>query len=132
MAGVVKALGSAVDDFEVGDEVLGWTWQRASHADYVAVSAAQLIPKPPQLSWATAGLLYVVGATAWAAVRAIDPGEKDVVAVSAAAGGVGTLGVQLLRLRGARVLAIASERNHEWLAAYGASRSPTETVWQSD
>ncbi len=120
LAGVVKAVASGFDDFEVGDEVLGWTWQRASHADYVAVPAAQLIPKPPQLTWAAAGSLYVVGATAWAAVRAIDPGDGEVVAVSAAAGGVGTLVVQLLRLRGARVLAIASKRNHDWLTAHGA------------
>ena len=40
--------------------------------------------------------------------------------MSAAAGGVGTLVVQLLRLRGARVLAIASKRNHDWLTAHGA------------
>jgi NADPH:quinone reductase len=84
------------------------------------VPETQLIPKPSRLSWETAGSLYVVGATAHAAAEAIDPQEGDVVAVSAAAGGVGSLVVQLLRLRGATVLAIASKANHAWLAGRGA------------
>jgi NADPH2:quinone reductase len=52
-------------------------------------------------------------------VRAVGVREGDTVAVSAAAGGVGSVAVQLLRLKGATVLGIASERNHDWLAAHG-------------
>jgi NADPH:quinone reductase len=101
-------------------QVLGWTWDRASHAEYVVVPPAQTVPKPAALSWEAAGSLYVAGATASAAVEAIGAGEGDVVAVSAAAGGVGGIAVQLLRLRGATVIAIASKANHAWLAAKGA------------
>ncbi len=120
LAGVVRALGPGSSLFSEGDEVLGWTWERASHAEYVVVPETQLIAKPARLNWEAAGSLYVVGATAYAAVEAVDLSEGDVVGVSAAAGGVGSLVVQLLRLKGATVLAIASEANHGWLAAKGA------------
>jgi NADPH2:quinone reductase len=119
LAGVVSAVGEGVTEFAVGDEVLGWSWSRSSHAEYTAVPVTQLIPKPAGLSWEVAGSLYVVGCTAYAAVRAVGAGGGDTVAVSAAAGGVGTVVVQLLRIRGATVLGIASPSNHDWLAAHG-------------
>jgi NADPH:quinone reductase len=121
LAGVVSDVGSDVKDFAVGDGVLGWSWERSSHAEYVSVPATQLIHKPAALGWLEAGGLYVVGVTAYAAVEAVKPTQGDVIAVSAAAGGVGTLVVQLLRLRGAKVLAIASEQNFEWLESQGAT-----------
>ena len=119
LAGVVSAVGEGVSEFTVGDEVLGWSERRSSQAEYVAVPVTQLIRKPPGLSWEVAGSLYVVGCTAFVAVRAVDVSPGDTVAVSAAAGGVGTVVVQLLRTRGANVLGIASEPNHEWLVAHG-------------
>jgi NADPH2:quinone reductase len=124
LAGVVTALGDGVTDFAVGDEVLGYSWERSSQATHVAVPAAQLIRKPAELSWEVAGSLYVVGATAWVAVEAVDPKPGETVAVSAAAGGVGTLVVQFLALRGARVLGIASAANKDWLTAHGATQIP--------
>jgi len=96
LAGVVTSVGDGVGEFSVGDEVLGFSWSRSSHATHVAVPTSQLIRKPPALSWEVAGSLYVVGCTAYAAVRAIDVKEGETVAVSAAAGGVGTVVVQLL------------------------------------
>jgi NADPH:quinone reductase-like Zn-dependent oxidoreductase len=120
LAGVVHAVGEGVTGWEAGDEVIGWSWSRSSHADYVAVPADQLVAKPAELSWEVAGTLNVAGTTAWAAVNAVGAGPGDVVAVSAAAGGVGVFTVQLLALKGARVLAIASEANHEWLRAHEA------------
>ena len=120
LAGIVSAVGPGVTEFAVGDEVLGWSWRRSSHAEYVAVPVTQLIRKPAGLSWEVAGSLYVVGCTAYAAVRAVGAGEGDTVVVSAAAGGVGSVVVQLLRIRGARVIGIASEGNHDWLASQGA------------
>jgi NADPH:quinone reductase-like Zn-dependent oxidoreductase len=121
LAGVVSSIGDGVTEFAVGDEVLGWSWRRSSHADYVAVPVTQLISKPATLSWEVAGSLYVVGVTAYAAVRAVSAGEGDTVAVSAAAGGVGSVVVQLLRTKGATVLGIASQDNHDWLAAHGVT-----------
>ena len=72
---------------------------RASHAELVVVEAEHLTPRPGAVPWEVAGALFVVGATAYAAVRAVGLAEGDVVAVSGAAGGVGTLAVQLARRR---------------------------------
>ena len=99
---------------------LGFSFHRSSQASYVAVPISQLIHKPPELSWEVAGSLYVVGCTAYAAVRAVEAKEGDTVAVAAAAGGVGTVVVQLLALRGSHVLGIASQANADWLRVYGA------------
>ena len=100
--------------------MLGFSWRRSSHATHVAVPVSQLIHKPPELSWEVAGSLYVVGCTAYAAVRAVDAKAGETVAVSAAAGGVGTVVVQLLALRDAQVLGIASPTNADWLRSHGA------------
>jgi NADPH:quinone reductase len=124
LAGVVTGLGAGVTDFAVGDAVLGFSWTRSSQATHVAVPVTQLIRKPDELSWEVAGCLYVVGCTSWAAVNAVDPQPGDTVAVSAAAGGVGTFVVQLLGVRGARVLGIASDSNADWLTAHGAQQIP--------
>src|ERR1700743_1983694 len=119
LAGVVTAVGPGVTEFAVGDEVLGFSFGRSSHATHTAVPVNQLIRKPPQLSWEVAGSLYVVGVTAYAAVRSVAPQPGETVAVSAAAGGVASLVVQLLVLREAQVLGIAGNPNADWLRAHG-------------
>jgi NADPH:quinone reductase len=121
LAGVVSAVGDGVIGFSAGDEVLGWSERRSSHAEYVTVPAGQLIRKPAGLPWPVAGAMYVVAVTAYAAVRAVSAGPGDTVAVSAAAGGVGTAAVQLLKVRGASVIGIASAANHAWLTAHGVT-----------
>jgi len=121
LAGVVTAVGDGVTEFSVGDEVLGWSWTRSSHAEYTAVPVSQLIPKPASVPWPVAGALYVVAATAYAAVRAVAAGPGDTVVVSAAAGGVGTVVVQLLKVKGASVIGIASQAHHEWLTTHGVT-----------
>ncbi len=119
LAGFVTAVGPEVTEFSVGDEVLGFSLRRSSHATHTAVPVGQLIRKPAELSWEVAGSLYVVGATAYAAVRAVSPQPGETVAVSAAAGGVGSLVVQLLGLREAVVLGIAGPDNADWLHDHG-------------
>ena len=119
LAGVVAAVGPGVQGFAVGDEVLGFSEKRSSQAEFVVVPAEQLTAKPPQLSWEVAGGLFVAGTTAYAAVRALGLRPGDVVAVSAAAGGVGTIAVQLARRAGATVLGIAGPDNDEWLRNHG-------------
>lgn len=119
-AGVVMAVGQGVESFAVGDEVLGWSWERSSQAEFVSVPETQLVPKPAGLSWEVAGSMDVAGTTAYAAVRAVDPQPGETVVVSAAAGGVGGFVTQLALLRGARVIALAGEANHEWLRERGA------------
>ncbi|MFD8734282.1 NADP-dependent oxidoreductase [Streptomyces sp. NPDC059618] len=119
LAGVVVETGPYVRGFAVGDEVLGFTHGRASHAEFVAVEDVKLAARPQALSWEVAGSLYVAGTTAYATVFAVDPGPASTVVVSGAAGGVGSLAVQLARRRGATVIGLASDRNHAWLKEQG-------------
>jgi NADPH:quinone reductase-like Zn-dependent oxidoreductase len=120
LAGVVAEVGDGVDAFGVGDEVIGFTDNRASQAQFVVVPAGQLTAKPPEVSWEVAGSLYVAGTTAYAAVRAVALQPGDTVAVAGAAGGVGTIAVQLAKRAGATVLGIAGPSNDDWLTAHGA------------
>jgi NADPH:quinone reductase-like Zn-dependent oxidoreductase len=118
-AGYVDAVGAGVTAFAPGDAVLGWSEERSSQAEYVRSSPARLVPKPPSLDWYRAGSLHVVGSTAIAAVRAVALKAGDVVAVSGAAGGVGSLAVQLARRTGARVIGIAGDDNATFLRSVG-------------
>src|ERR1700690_41924 len=61
LAGVVKQVGANVTGVAVGDEVIGYTDNRASHAEYVLVEGANLTAKPPEVSWEVAGALFVAG-----------------------------------------------------------------------
>lgn len=121
LAGVVEAVGPDVVAVAVavGDEVIGFTHERASHAELVVVDAADTTARPAGVPWEVAGSLFVAGTTAHAAVAAVRPTPGDVVVVSAAAGGVGVIAVQLLVRRGATVIGVASSANHEWLRAKG-------------
>lgn len=121
LAGVVAEVGPGVGAFKVGDEVLGFCPNnaRASQAEFAVVPAMNLTPKPSAVSWEAAGALFTAGVTAYAAVRAVELAAGDVVAVSAAAGGVGTIAVQLARRAGATVLGIAGPSSDHWLSAYG-------------
>ncbi|MGW3959361.1 NADP-dependent oxidoreductase [Amycolatopsis sp. NPDC005003] len=118
-AGVVASLGEGVSDIAVGDEVIGFVDTRSSHAEFVVAEAANLTPRPDGVPWEVAGSLFVAGTTAYAAVGAVCPREGETVVVSGAAGGVGSLAVQLARLAGATVIGLAGEANHEWLRELG-------------
>jgi NADPH:quinone reductase-like Zn-dependent oxidoreductase len=120
LAGVVEQTGPGVERWHAGDEVIGFTDDRASHAELVVVDAQNLTPRPPGVPWDAAGALFVAGATAWAAVRAVGASAGDVIVISGAAGGVGTLAVQLARNAGASVIGLAGEPHHDWLCEHGA------------
>jgi NADPH:quinone reductase-like Zn-dependent oxidoreductase len=119
LAGVVERLGEGVTAVAVGDEVIGWVDTRSSHAEYVVVDAENLTPRPAGVPWEAAGGLPIAGATAWAAVEAVALRPGDTVVVSGAAGGVGSIAVQLARHAGATVIGLAGESNRGWLEARG-------------
>jgi NADPH:quinone reductase-like Zn-dependent oxidoreductase len=118
-AGRVVELGPDVDGMAIGDEVIGFSDQRASQAEYVVADLHNITPKPAEVDWDQAGALYVAGVTAYAAVRAVAPVAGETVVVSGAAGGVGSLAIQLAKLTGAQVVGIAGESNHAWLESLG-------------
>jgi NADPH:quinone reductase-like Zn-dependent oxidoreductase len=119
LAGVVADLGTGVQGFAVGDEVIGFSEQRSSQAEFVAVPAGQLTRKPAAVSWEVAGGLFVAGTTAYAAVRSVHLTAGDTLAVAGAAGGVGTIAVQLAKRSGVTVLGVAGPSNDDWLSAHG-------------
>ena len=121
LAGVVTKLGPGVEGVAVGDEVIGWTDNRASHAEYALVEAGHLTAKPADLPWEVAGSLFVAGVTAWAAVRSVSLKPGETVVVSGAAGGVGSLAVQLAKRAGAEVIGLAGPANHDWLIEHGVT-----------
>ena len=120
LAGVVDRLGPGVTTAAAGDEVIGWVDTRSAQAEYAVVDADNLASKPADVPWEVAGALGVAGFTAWAALRAVNLKAGDTVAVSGAAGGVGSLTVQLARRAGATVVGIAGQHNQEWLREHGA------------
>jgi NADPH:quinone reductase-like Zn-dependent oxidoreductase len=119
LAGVVLEVGEGVSGFTIGDAVLGFVDTRASHAEMVVAQADNLVARPANVPWGEAGSLFVAGTTAYASVRAANLGPGDTVVVSGAAGGVGSIAVQLARHAGATVIGLASEDHHSWLAGHG-------------
>ena len=117
LSGVVEEVGASVKGVAVGDEVIGYTDNRSSQADYVLVEAANLTAKPPEVPWEVAGALFVAGATGVATVRAVAPTAGEAVVIAGAGGGVGVFAVQLAVRTGARVIALASDA---WLRERGA------------
>jgi NADPH:quinone reductase-like Zn-dependent oxidoreductase len=119
LAGIVEELGPGVTTVAVGDEVIGFTNDRSSQAELVVVGAGDLIPRPANVSWAQAGALFVAGTTAYAAVRSVALDTDDTVVVSGAAGGVGSIAVQLAKNADARVIGLAGAANQTWLSDHG-------------
>jgi NADPH:quinone reductase-like Zn-dependent oxidoreductase len=125
VAGVVEAAGPAAEGLSAGDEVYGLTAFRRDGADaeYVAVRAAELAPKPATLTFAEAATVPLSALTAWQAL--FDQGELQVgqrVLIHGGAGGVGSFAVQLARWRGAHVVATASARDDELVRDLGADK----------
>jgi NADPH:quinone reductase-like Zn-dependent oxidoreductase len=114
-AGVVERLGAGVTAVAERDEVIGWVDTRSSQAEYVVADQDDLAPRPSGLPWEVAGGIPVAGFTASAMVRAVDVKPGDTVLVAGAAGGVGSLAVQLARRAGATVIGLAGPSNHDWL-----------------
>jgi NADPH:quinone reductase-like Zn-dependent oxidoreductase len=119
LAGIVEQVGDGVEGWAAGDEVIGFTHNRASQAELVVVEAENVTARPAGVSWPAAGSLFVAGTTAYAVVRAVSATSGDTVVVAGAAGGVGSITVQLAILAGATVVGLASERNHAWLKDLG-------------
>ncbi|MGI3780701.1 MAG: NADP-dependent oxidoreductase, partial [Janthinobacterium lividum] len=139
MSGVVEAVGADVDGFSVGDEVFGMLrfpgFDGSTYAEYVTAPAAEIALKPAGLDHLHAAAVPMAGLTAWQflvdlghgqpspfqsfAHQPVPLGPGTAVLVNGAAGGVGHLGVQLARWKGARVIAVASGRHESFLRGLG-------------
>jgi NADPH:quinone reductase-like Zn-dependent oxidoreductase len=117
-AGVVEQQGEGVTAFPPGAEVIGWVDTRSSHAEYLVAESRHLARRPAGLPWEVAGAIPIAGLTAWAMVAAVGLKPQDTVVVSGAAGGVGSIAVQLAKRTGATVIGLAGPSNHDWLARH--------------
>ena len=137
VSGVVADVSPDVRDVKVGDAVYGLTdfFRDGGAAEYVAVRATELAPKPRSLDHASAAATPLSALTAWQALfdhARLMPGQR--VLIHGAAGGVGSFAAQLARWRGAHVIGTASARNVDFVRKLGADEvidyraTPFETV----
>ena len=119
-SGVVENAGANVADLREGDEV--YLYSGGCYAEYVAAPAKKVARKPASLSFEEAAGVPVAGSTAYGGiVEEIGLKEGETVLIAGAAGGVGTMDVQIGASLGARVLGTASPRNHDYLSSLGAA-----------
>ncbi|PVM92719.1 NADP-dependent oxidoreductase [Caulobacter endophyticus] len=119
-SGVVAELGPDVQGFAVGDAVHAVNGMGGAFAEYIAIDADKLVAKPSALSFVEAAALPVAASTATAVLDAVAVKTGDRILVHAAAGGVGSILVQLAVNRGAEVIALASSANTDFVRALGA------------
>jgi NADPH:quinone reductase-like Zn-dependent oxidoreductase len=132
VAGVVEEVGFGVTRFERDDRVFGmprFPREAAAYAEYVTSPSRQLARIPEGLGDVEAAALPLAGLTAWQALvetAAIGPGTR--VLILGAAGGVGHLGVQIAKARGAYVIGTARAGKHAFLTGLGADETVDYTA----
>ncbi|MFI9062169.1 NADP-dependent oxidoreductase [Streptomyces sp. NPDC053429] len=123
VAGTVERVGIDAPEFAVGDEVVAYARKDYVHggtfAEFVSVPVRTMAAKPASLDWKQAAGLPLAGLTAYQLLTRLGTGKEDTVLVHGASGGVGSLGVQIARSLGARVIGTASPRNHDRLRELG-------------
>lgn len=111
-AGTIAALGDDVHGLQLGDAVYGYAYERAKggfYAEYVVLGGEHVAPMPTSLDFREAGAIPVTGLTALAGIDdVLGLRAGQTLLVHGAAGGVGTIAVQLAKRRGARVIATAN------------------------
>jgi NADPH:quinone reductase-like Zn-dependent oxidoreductase len=122
-SGVVAALGYGTAGVSAGDEVYGLIdgYRDGWAAEYVTIEARSLAPKPTTLDFIQAAAIPQAGLTSWQAL--FDHGHLEsgeTVMIHGAAGGVGSIGVQLARWAGARVIGTGRARSRQRVLELGA------------
>ncbi|MBG6214380.1 MAG: NADP-dependent oxidoreductase [Cryobacterium sp.] len=124
VAGVVEAVGVDSPRFTVGDEVISNGRKDYVHggsfAEFIALPERLVARRPASLTWEQSAGLPLAGLTALQVISRLGVSGTDTVLIHGGAGGVGSLATQIAVSRGARVLATASEANHEYLRSLGA------------
>lgn len=114
VSGVVRAVGTDVDGFAIGDEVMGpVALGSGGFAEFAAVSASEATKKAPQLSWAQAAVLPIAATTAADGIRQLNLASGQTLLINGIGGGVGVIAAQLARDLGVTVVGTGSERNRE-------------------
>jgi NADPH:quinone reductase-like Zn-dependent oxidoreductase len=116
-AGVVDEVGEGVTGVSVGDDVIGRG--QNTQAEYALLDS--WAAKPSSVDWAVGAAAGVSGETSERVLRLLGVKADDTLFVDGGAGGVGAVAVQVALARGARVIASASEANHDYLREIGAT-----------
>jgi NADPH:quinone reductase-like Zn-dependent oxidoreductase len=125
VSGVIEAVGDGVEGYRPGDEVFAHLDLRrgGGYAEYVVAPIGEVARKPVPIDHREAASLPLVALTVWQGlieVAELEPGQA--VLIHGGAGGVGSIAVQVARWRGARVIATASPRNHDFLRELGVDQ----------
>ncbi|MFC4030799.1 NADP-dependent oxidoreductase [Streptomyces polygonati] len=118
-SGVIEAVGEDVAGLVVGDEVFGRTVTGA-YAEQAVADASMLTLKPDTLGWEQAAAIPVAAETSYRTLGLLGVRTGETLLIHGAAGGVGTVTVQLAVARGVKVIGTASEGNHQHLRDLGA------------
>jgi NADPH:quinone reductase-like Zn-dependent oxidoreductase len=124
VAGVVERVGTGINEFAPGDEVIGYLRREILHhgayAELVSAPVETLARKPRMASWPEAAGLPLAGLTAYRAIiQTLDVAPGETLLIHGAAGGVGAVAAQLAVARQARVIGIASAGHHAFLRSIG-------------
>lgn len=121
-AGVVVAVGSDVEGFAEGDEVMGKSApEHGSYAEHAVLLAEATTHKPPQISFVQAAALPVAGGTAWDGLEKLGVTEGETLLINGVGGGVGVMAAQLARNRGAAVFGVGSQTKRPMVESLGAT-----------
>lgn len=123
VSGTISALGAGVTGFAVGDEVFGFIGIVGGYATRVVASVDRLALVPKKLPRLDAAGVPATALTAWQALHehaGVKPGQR--VLIHGAAGGVGSMAVQLARIAGANVIGTASSGNLDYVSRLGAAQ----------
>ena len=123
-AGTVAAIGEKVKGFAVGDRVFGvsMNMMKGTFAEKAAVDANHLVKVPDNISLETAAALPTVGITVLQCFQKVDLRSGERLVIVGAAGGIGTVAVQIAKSMGVHVTAICSEKNRQRILSLGADR----------
>jgi NADPH:quinone reductase-like Zn-dependent oxidoreductase len=123
VSGAITETGPGTSRLKTGDEVFSRPdlLRDGAYAEFIVIKESEVARKPRTLDHVHAASLPLAGLAAWQAlVEAAQLASGQRVLIHAAAGGVGSLAVQLAKTRGAYIVATASARNHDYLRGLGA------------
>ena len=121
-AGIVTVIGDDVEDFAVGDEVLGLAAKgHGTFAEHTVLNANQTVAKPDELSFADAAALPVAGGTAYDVTHQIELEVGQTMVILGAGGGVGLMAAQIGKVHQFNVIGIASASKRQLIEATGAT-----------
>lgn len=121
-SGVVTAVGAEVENFAVGDMVLGFAAKgQGTFAKHTVLDAAQTVQKPEELSFAEAAALPVAGATAYDVTHQIELEPGQTMLILGAGGGVGLMAAQIGNVHKFTVIGVASAAKQKLVESTGAT-----------